>query len=608
MVCHRPNGAGPFPLTEYKFAKKRASQIAGVTRSGFMPPWLPVAGVVSFSGARGLTDEERRTIAAWAQAGAPQGDPTIKMSPLNGSEGWVLGKPDLLLTLAEPFTLPAGGPDIYRNFVIRSPVDRFRWVRALEFKPSNRKRIHHARMAVDSTAQSRRSDESDPGPGFASMDLGAAVNPDGHLLGWAPGRLPSPEDDGMAWPLAPGTDLVVQLHMVPSGKPEPVDVQIGLYFSDEPPNRRPATVVLGGRDIDIAPGEREFVVEDRYVLPVDVEATAVLPHAHYIAMKMQIQATRPDGDRLWLLRIDDWDFNWQDEYRFDPPIALPAGTVIDLRYTYDNSADNPQNPFHPPQTIRHGPQTTDEMAEAVLQFLPVNEKDVAVIDRDYRRQLAENAVAFRRRIRREHPGDAWNLAALGSGLLELQRFEAAIDVLTDAARLLPKDEKIRNNLGYALLQAGRSEAAIAQFRHGLQQYPQSIGLHSNIGQALRRLGHWTEALPHLRIAADARPDDLVLATDLAWLLATHPETDLRDGPSAVGLARKAVNAAPGDAIRRTTLAAALAAAGDFPSAIQQALQARKTADSPDQEGVRRQIERQLASYRQEKLWLQAGVR
>ncbi len=374
-ACHRPGGAGPFSLLSYRGAKQRAKQIAQVTEDRYMPPWLPEPGFVELQGERRLSDGEIDTLRRWAEAGAPEGAPEDLPRVPEWPSGWALGEPDLIVE-SPPFKLVAEGADVFRNFVLPLEVPAVRYVRAVEFRPEDPRVVHHAVMQVDRTGSTRRLDAADPGPGYGGMFLGASERPDGHFLGWTPGHFPREAPEGLAWRLEPGMDLVLQLHMPPSGKPEIVRSQVGLYFTGEPPKREMFGLLLGTEEIDIPAGESDYVVEDRFTLPAQVSAFGVYPHAHYLGKSLHAWAEMPGGERRWLIRIDDWDFDWQDEYRYQAPIRLPAGTPVVMRYTYDNSAANPQNPHHPPRRVTYGPESADEMAFLLLQTLPDRPEDL----------------------------------------------------------------------------------------------------------------------------------------------------------------------------------------------------------------------------------------
>ena len=336
--CHRPGESAPFSLLSYDDVVKRAQLIAALTEIRFMPPWQPEFGYGEFVGERHLSDEQIDRIQRWVSQGSPEGE-EVDLPPLpKWKSGWQLGEPDLVIEMPEPFLLPADGVDVFRNFVIPIPIDGERFVRAIELRPGNKRIVHHAIMRVDSTGASRRLAQATPEPGFEGMDMGASRAPDGRFLGWTPGRVPLPEGDEMAWRLRGPADLVLQLHMLPSGKPETIQSRVGFFFTDRAPTHQFHTIELDFRDIDIPPGETDYRLADRLSIPVDLEVHSLYPHAHYLGKEMKVFATLPDGDIRWLLWIKAWDFNWQDEYRFVEPVRLPAGSVLHVEFSYDNSA------------------------------------------------------------------------------------------------------------------------------------------------------------------------------------------------------------------------------------------------------------------------------
>jgi hypothetical protein len=182
--------------------------------------------------------------------------------------------------------------------------------------------------------------------------------------------------DDMAEVLHRGADLVLQIHYHPSGKPAEDRSRVGFYFTDRPPRRRAMDVALGSSAIDIPPGERAYKVRDHFTLPVDVEATGIIPHAHYICREMNGWAILPDGSKRWLIRIPDWNFDWQEQYRYAFPLKLPAGTRLEMEFVYDNSAANPRNPNQPPRRVTYGPASSDEMAGLHVQVVPERESDI----------------------------------------------------------------------------------------------------------------------------------------------------------------------------------------------------------------------------------------
>jgi hypothetical protein len=204
------------------------------------------------------------------------GDPDEVPEPPKWPTGWQLGEPDVVLEMTEPYRLRADGGDVYRNFVIHSPVTGTKYVSAWEFRPDTRA-IHHAILNVDRIGLVRRRDEADPGPGFSGMDPGDVQSPDGFYLVWAPGKKPDAPDPRMGWRIDEHTDLVLQLHMQPTGKTEVIRPRIGLYLTDRRPTIPRFTVRVGDPPIDIAPGDPAYVVHSDYVMNADVAVLSLFP-------------------------------------------------------------------------------------------------------------------------------------------------------------------------------------------------------------------------------------------------------------------------------------------------------------------------------------------
>ena len=377
--CHRPGEVGPFPLLTYNDAAKRADFLQELTGSRRMPPWKPEPGFGTFHDARTLSEAEIKTIADWSEAGAPEGDSRDKGSPPRFPEGWQLGTPDLVLKPSESFDVPADGKDIYRCFVLPIPIDSDRTVAAVEFRPGNRRVVHHALLYLDSSGAARRKDESEPGPGYTSFG-GPGILPTGGLGGWAPGAMPRMLPEGVGKFVRKGSDLVLQIHYHPDGKPESDQSVVGIYFT-----KTPAKTIVGGiavrtRELKIPAGEsRHHVTAQSAPLPVEAKVLGIAPHMHYIGKEMKVVAESPDGKSTPLIWIKDWDFNWQGQYQFQVPVTLAKGTVIKLDAYYDNSAENLRNPSKPPKPVNWGEQTTDEMCLLGVQVIANSTADLLQI-------------------------------------------------------------------------------------------------------------------------------------------------------------------------------------------------------------------------------------
>ncbi len=380
-TCHRPGQVGPFSLMTYKQVRRHARTIRRVTKSRFMPPWHPVSGHGEFVGENRLAQAEIDLIGRWVAAGMPEGD-TSKLPPMpKFVDGWALGKPDLVVKMSKGFTVPAGGRDIYRNFAIPISLDERKWLTAIEVRPSARAVLHHILFVVDTSLESRRRDGRDGRPGFSGM-RGARLNANDRvgndiagLGGWAVGGQPRHLPMGLGRELPKGEfDLVLNSHFHPSGKEEVEQTTLALYFADKRPSHRMVSLSLPpnfgiAAGINIPAGEKNYEVKDSFTLPVDALGLTIGGHAHYLGREMKVFVTRPGGQRESIFWIDNWAFNWQNRYQYKKPVELPAGTKVEMEIVFDNSKDNPSNPFDPPRRVGWGLQSTEEMGGISLLLI-----------------------------------------------------------------------------------------------------------------------------------------------------------------------------------------------------------------------------------------------
>lgn len=513
--CHRPAEAAPFSLLTYEQVRKRARQIDDVIARRFMPPWPPEPGFGDFVDERSLTTEERGIIRQWVSEGAIEGNPSDLPPQPQWPEGWQLGEPDLVVKMPEPFQLAAEGKDVYRNFVFPIPTLSTRFVKAVELRPGNTKVVHHAFIDVDETRQSWRQAEKESPPGFGGMELpDTAVMPAGQFLGWQPGKSVYRVPEGLAWVLKTNTDLVLQMHMHPSGKPELVQPAVGFYFTDRAPTNLPFRLRLLYYDLDIPPGASNYVVEQSYKLPVDVQLLRVNPHAHYLGKDLQGYALLPGGERKWLLRIKDWDFNWQGDYQYAQPVELPKGTTLFMRFTYDNSTNNVRNPNNPPQRVRHGINSTDEMAALGFQALTKNLQERDILGRDYQGYLARVLVDYFQFRLREDPNDSKAHARLASFLFVQGKSAEALEHLRSAIRIDPNNDRAHYDLGYGCLMGNRMNEAWEEFQIVIRLNPEDSQAYGNLGLICLKRGIWSEAKGYLENALRLNPDDQVAQRNL----------------------------------------------------------------------------------------------
>ena len=364
--CHRQGEVAPFTLTSYEDARKRARQIAEITARRVMPPWQPEPGYGAFQHERRLSDAQIKTLAQWAAQGMPQGDAATTPPPPY-KDGWQLGKPDLILKMPQAYTIPAEGKDVNRGFVlpIRLPADRY--IRAAEFRPGNRRVVHHATLMLDSSGKARQMEERQGslGKGYTSSGSLDFV-PAGGLPGYAPGMGPEIYPADASGVLPKNIDVVFGMHYHPTGKIETDQSCIGLYFTDKPPVRIGSLITMGVLHIDIPAGERAHPEQDSYTLPVDVDVEAIYEHMHLIGKGCKLWADLPDHTTRPLIKINDWDFNWQSTYHVKERAHLPKGTIVHAEWTHDNSAANIHNPNQPPKRVQYGENSTDEMAGVLI--------------------------------------------------------------------------------------------------------------------------------------------------------------------------------------------------------------------------------------------------
>ncbi|HWW87595.1 MAG TPA: tetratricopeptide repeat protein, partial [Vicinamibacterales bacterium] len=622
VQCHQPDGDAPFSLVRYDEVRSHARQIAEVTARRYMPPWKPDADSPAFLGERRLKDDEIALIDRWVKTGMSEGLPHDPLPEPHVGGGWLSGEPDLILTLPT-YTLRADGLDVFRNFVVTVPGHQTRYVRAFQFRPRSRG-VHHANIRIDPTPASRALDEADPAPGYEGVILHSAEYPDGHFLGWTPGQTAPPSND-LAWRLDGGTDLVVQLHMRPTGRTEQIAPLIGLYFTSEPSPRTPAIVRLGRQNLDIAPGASDYRSTDSFVLPVDAQVMAIQPHAHYRAREVTAWAAQPDGSRRSLIGITDWDFNWQDQYRLAQPFWLPAGTTLAMTFRFDNSANNPRNPSHPPERVAWGWRSSDEMGDVWIQMLARNETDRQTLMKAARRKTTEeDAIGSEVLIAREpNHVNLRNDAALI--YQELGQPERALTHFSAVARLEPRspaahynegitlevlgreqeaaaqyDEAIRLDPSYApariasanlLYRHRQLDAAIAEYRAGLRVDGANVIARCSLARALTETNRPADAVTEYRSALAMRPDSLPCLINFAWLLTAHSDATIRRPSEAVPLAERAVeltNRQGAEAL--DVLAAAYASADRFDDAVRVSGEALRVLDrgsaSPLVEDVR----------------------
>ena len=372
VECHRRGGIAPFSLEGFDNARRWHRMIAYMTGEGLMPPWRVAPGFGEFRDSRRLSAHQIELLRTWSLTGARRGDPEDAMPASKQPRSkWRLGEPDLVLAMREPFEVPANGDDIYRYFVIPTDFSEDKVVVAMDFSPGDPGVVHHANYLIDYEGRARAEDAKDETPGFSVFGTGGFLDYNAWGIGgWTPGAEPWVLDREQGMWLPRGGDLVLEVHYHLTGRATTDRSEVAFYFAREPVSRYVDGVVIGTQDLDIPPGEESYWRRFSMDVPGGMTLTDVTPHMHFLGREFISVATLPDGREIPLIRIADWDFRWQNTFTYREPVHLPAGSRIDAWVRYDNSADNPQNPAVPPRSVTWGWETTDEMSELWIGFIP----------------------------------------------------------------------------------------------------------------------------------------------------------------------------------------------------------------------------------------------
>ncbi|MEL6105732.1 MAG: hypothetical protein AAFU85_06845 [Planctomycetota bacterium] len=467
-VCHRPGSSGPFGLITYDDVQRRSATIDAVLESRYMPPWKPLDHGIAFANNRRLSEKQTQVLRDWIAADCPPGDLARSPAPPAFTDGWALGKPDLVVKMNGTFDVPADGPDVYRSFVFHLGLKEDKWVKAVELRPSAKTSVHHALFFLDRSGSARRLDGADGQAGISGM--GFLIGGDARsgntnrgvgrfrrgessqtpiasngalasgLGGYVPGSTPNRLPDDFALALPSGSDIVMQTHFHPSGKAETEQAELALYFADGPPSREIVPVMVPpmfgfGSGIRIPPGDAGYVIRDSIMLPVETRAVGVAGHAHYLCREMKLTAELPGGEHRTLLHIDDWDLDWQDQYLFDEIVRLPPETVLHSELRYDNSVENPENPHHPPKQVRWGRGSADEMGSMTLMAVAVDESGTTSLREATRQHVRKSII--------NQPAEKWaqmlmQLDTDHDG--KLQRKEVPLRLDARIFRLLDRDK------------------------------------------------------------------------------------------------------------------------------------------------------------------------
>ena len=372
VSCHREGDIAPMSLLTYEQARPWAKSIRERVARGQMPPWHAEAPKGTFSNDRRLSEAEKATLIAWADAGAPQGNPKDLPQAPKFTEGWEIGKPDVVLTMAKPYAVPANGTIAYQYFTIPTNFTEDKWVQAIEVKPGVRSVVHHILVFSKPPQNSPDAKSSDS---FMQVvpKMAAFKRPDGteatSAFAGAPGTLiatTAPGTNAMiyspgdAMKVPAGSTLILQVHYTANGKGETDQSSVGMIFAKQPPQREIHNSAIMNPMMKIGAGVSDQAIDTAVEFAQDSHITALFPHTHLRGKSWEYRLIYPDGRSQVILSVPKYDFNWQTYYIYSQPLAVPKGSRLEATAHYDNSVNNPSNP-DPKIDVRWGEQTWQEM-------------------------------------------------------------------------------------------------------------------------------------------------------------------------------------------------------------------------------------------------------
>jgi hypothetical protein len=356
--CHRPGEAAPMPLISYSEVRPWARSIRKMVANREMPPWHADPAHGKWSNDPSLAAGESEKILAWADGGAPEGDPKDLPPPREFTEGWRIGKPDVVFTMPREFKVKATGEVRYQYIWIPTEFTEDKWIQAAEARPGNRKVVHHIIVfAVE------------PSTARPDLDLDGKDWAHGHICGTAPGEGPDVFPPGTGKLIKAGSRLLLQMHYTPTGVEETDRSSVGLVFAKEPPQHRLQVLPVATHRFKIPAGAEAHEVKARHTFQEDGVLRAFMPHMHVRGKSFRYDLVDAEGARRTILNVPRWDFGWQHNYLPAEPLQVKKGAVIECTAVFDNSKNNPSNP-DPTKDVRWGDQTWEEMMIGFVTWTP----------------------------------------------------------------------------------------------------------------------------------------------------------------------------------------------------------------------------------------------
>jgi hypothetical protein len=363
--CHRPGEAAPFSLLTYAEARPWAKAMREAVLLKKMPPWFADPRYGKFANSHSLSQKDVDTLVAWADAGAPEGDPRDLPAPLHNIEGWSIPKPDIVYELPHPYEIPARGTIEYQKVVVPTGFTEDKWVQFAEARPDDRARVHHM-IAYIREPGSHWLKGAPVGQFFVEPKgksddtTDTSALPSDFLVGYAPGQPPEILPPGQAKLIKAGSDLVLEVHYTTNGTPSTDRSKFGIVFAKEPPKQRVLTLSATNGTFHIPPGDPNYRVDAEFEIRTPVMLASLHPHMHGRGKDFEYRVVYPSGETQTLLKVPRYNWHWQLWYILDQPLLLPKGAKIECTAHFDNSASNPDN-ADPTKEVVWGDQSWDEM-------------------------------------------------------------------------------------------------------------------------------------------------------------------------------------------------------------------------------------------------------
>ena len=365
QTCHRPGEAAPFSLLTYEQARPWAKAMKEAVRLKKMPPWFADPHYGKFSNDRSITPKDADVLAAWADAGAPEGDPKDLPPALHFVDGWSIPKPDVVYELPRAYPIPATGTIEYQKVIVPSGFTEDKWVQFAEARPDDRAHVHHMILFIREPESHWLRGVAKPGEFFVAPKVkdetvDTSALPSDFLVGYAPGQPAEMLPDGQAKLIKAGSDLVLEIHYTTNGKASSDRSTFGLVFAKQPPKERVLTLSATNGTFRIPPGDPNYKVDATFEVGTTVKLASLHPHMHGRGKDFEYRVVYPTGETETLLRVPRYDWHWQLWYNLAQPVLLPKGTRIECTAHFDNSPNNPDN-ADPTKEVTWGDQSWDEM-------------------------------------------------------------------------------------------------------------------------------------------------------------------------------------------------------------------------------------------------------